>query len=216
MALMPFLFFGSRSVRTRLGEGEFDCPRCRARRRYQLLRAQQHAHLYWVPLLKLGQPQEYVECQSCRVAFEPGVLRGVDTPDADLRGAIATALTSAIAALLRADEPSQAELALSGDALHAIEGFPSPPEEVQRRLRSARRDVDGAARGLAHIEPTLNGEAREGIMRALLHLASAEAPLSAAQGDAIRAFAAALGVSSAHLKGIMLEVAERRSAVGEG
>ena len=213
---MLFLFFGSRNVRRRLGEGEFDCPRCRARRRYELLRSQQHAHLYWVPLLKLGQPQEYVECQTCRGAFEPGVLRGAAASDDDLRGAVATAVTSAFAALLRADEPSQRELALVGEALHAIEGHPSPGDQLRQRLLAARRDVAAAARGLAHVDPALTPQAREGVMSALLHVASAEAPLTAAQGEAVRAFANALGVSSAHLKGIMLEVAERRDAVGEG
>lgn len=213
---MLFLFFGSRSVRTRLGEGEFACPRCRARRPYLLLRSQQHAHLYWVPLIRLGQPQEYVECQGCRGAFEPGVLRRAAQDDDDLRGAVAMAVMSAFAALLRSREPSQRELALVGEALHALEGHPSPADQVRERLMAANRAVDAASRGLAHVDEALTPSAREGIMSALLHVASADAPLTPAQGGAVRAFAGALGVSSAHLKGIMLEVAERRDAVGEG
>lgn len=213
---MPFLFFGSRMVRTRLSEGEFDCPRCGTRRPYALLRAQHHAHLYWVPLLKLGPPRAYVECQGCRAALAPSVLDGVAQDRDDLRGAVATATTAALAAVLRGQVASLREVDLAAQALSAIEGRPLTPEAVAETLAAEARDVARAARGLAHVDPTLTPEAREGLMTAVLHVATADGPMTQAQAAAVQTLAGALRVSAAHLKGIMVELAERRGAMMGG
>ena len=211
---MPFLFFGSRTVRKRLGEGTFDCPRCGVRRPYTLMRAQHHAHLYWLPLLKLGPPSAYVECGHCRATFAPGVLGGARQDPEDLRGAVETAVTAALASVLRSPEPSQREIALMTEAVAAIRGYPVEAEAASAALAAEPRDVERAARGLAHVEPTLTNDAREGIMTALLHVATADGPMTSVQAASVQVLAGALRVSSAHLKGLMLELAERRGADG--
>jgi len=213
---MPFLFFGSRTVRKRLSEGDFDCPRCGERRPYALLRAQHHAHLYWVPLLKLGPARAYVECQACRAAFAPSVLDGAALDHDDLRAAVATATTAALAAVLRGRVASEREVDVAAQALSAIEGRPSGPEAVAGTLAAEPRDVGRAARGLAHVDPTLTPEAREGLMTAILHVATADGPMTTAQSTAVQTLAGALRVSPAHLKGIMVELAERRGAMTGG
>jgi hypothetical protein len=213
---MPFLFFGSRTVRKRLSEGDFDCPRCGARRPYALLRAQHHAHLYWVPLLKLGPPRAYVECQGCRAAFAPSVLDGAALDQDDLRGAVATATTAALAAVLRGQVASAREVDLAAQAMSAIQGRPQAQEVVAETLAAEPRDVGRAARGLAHVDRTLTPEAREGLMTAVLHVATADGPMTQAQSTAVQTLAGALRVSPAHLKGIMVELAERRGAMTGG
>ncbi len=211
---MPFLFFGSRTVRKRLGEGTFDCPRCGVRRPYTLMRAQPHAHLYWLPLLKLGPPSAYVECGHCRAAFAPGVLEGARQDPEDLRGAVETAVTAALASVLRSTTPSQREAALVAEAVTAIRGYPVDAASAAAVLTTEPRDAERAARGLAHVEPTLTNDAREGIMSALLHVATADGAMTSEQAASVQTLAAALRVSSAHLKGLMLELAERRGADG--
>lgn len=213
---MPFLFFGSRTVRKRLGEGTFDCPRCGGRRPYALMRAQPHAHLYWLPLLKLGPSTAYVECGQCRATFAPGVLGGGRQDPDDLRGAVETALTAALASVLRSSAPSPREAALVAEAVAALRGVPVDPATAATALASEQRDVERAARGLAHVEPTLTNDAREGLMTALLHVATADGPMTSAQAVGVQRLAGALRVSSAHLKGLMLELAERRDAAVEG
>jgi len=211
---MPILFFGSRAVRTRLGSGRFECPRCGVERRYELVRAQRHAHLYWVPLIKLGSPQEFVECQSCRAAYAPAQVLARRAGDDDLRGAITTASLAALASLTRAASASEHEVRLVTQALHALEGYPSPSDQVAQRLAAEPRDVGRAERGLAHIEPTLDSGTREGLMSALLHMAHAQGAMSPEQSAAVRRFAAALQVSPAHLRGLMLTLSEQRALEG--
>ena len=210
---MPFLFFGSRAVRQRLGEGEFMCPRCRSNRPYRLVRAQNHAHLYWVPLMKLGQAQEYVECGGCRAKFDPRVLGHAALDEGELRGSLAQAALAAMVAVARAPAPSQHERELIGEAIGAIAGRRPAPEALTRLVDGESGDVALAAGQLAKIESTLSPRAREALMEAVLRVATAEGAMTPAQADAVQRVAGALQVSSAHLKGIMVELAERRGRV---
>ncbi len=69
-----FIVFGTRVRHKVIGEGQFFCPKCQATRAYQHKKASRYFALYFVPLIPMGQLGEYVECQTCGVAFEPVVL----------------------------------------------------------------------------------------------------------------------------------------------
>lgn len=209
---MPFLFFGSRAVRQRLGEGEFTCPRCRTIRPYRLVRAQNHAHLYWVPLMKLGQPQEYVECGGCRAKFDPRVLGQAALDEGALRGALVRAALAAMVAVTRGPAPSQNERQLIGEALAAVGAQRLEPDTLTRLVAGESGDAALAAGQLAKIEESLSPRAREALMEAVLRVATAEGAMTPAQAEAVQRIAGALQVSSAHLKGIMVELAERRGS----
>lgn len=217
---MPILFFGSRAVRTRVGEGTFVCPRCGVPRRYALMRAQRHAHLYWVPLLRIGAPQQYVECQHCRATYADGVQADAAAagPDDDLRGALSTAALAAFATLRRGAAPSAGEARVIAQALHALEGVETAVERIAERVAGEASDAPRAARGLAHVAPALDVATREGLVTAFAHLAHADAAPDPRQAAALEAFAAALGITRTHLKGILVELDERhaRTAAGAG
>lgn len=68
------IIFGTRAKTQVLEEGEFTCPQCRARRRYQRKQARPYFALYFIPIFPVGKGMEYIECQTCGRAFEPGVL----------------------------------------------------------------------------------------------------------------------------------------------
>jgi transcription elongation factor Elf1 len=69
------IIFGTRVRHKVIGEGQFFCPKCQARRAYKHKRASRYFALYFVPLIPMGQLGEFVECQACGTAFEPGVLQ---------------------------------------------------------------------------------------------------------------------------------------------
>ncbi len=68
------IIFGTRAKTQVLGEGEFTCPQCRVRRRYQRKQARPYFALYFIPIFPVGKGLEFVECQTCGRAFEPAVL----------------------------------------------------------------------------------------------------------------------------------------------
>lgn len=68
------IVFGTRIRAKVIGEGQFFCPHCQAQRSYWRKRATRYFALYFVPVFPLGQVGEFVECQTCHMAFEPAVL----------------------------------------------------------------------------------------------------------------------------------------------
>ena len=69
------IIFGTRVRHKEIGEGQFFCPRCQARRAYKHKKASRYFALYFVPLIPMGELGEFVECQTCHTAFEPSVLQ---------------------------------------------------------------------------------------------------------------------------------------------
>ncbi len=85
------IIFGTRARTQVLDEGEFTCPRCGVRRRYQRKQARPYFALYFIPIFPVGQGMEFVECQTCGAAFEPEVLtRKLPEPKLDLAAALNT------------------------------------------------------------------------------------------------------------------------------
>ena len=68
---VAMIVFGSRVRHKRLGEGEFFCPKCQATRRYLHKKAVRYFTLYFIPVFPIQQLGEFVECQTCSVAFQP-------------------------------------------------------------------------------------------------------------------------------------------------
>ncbi|MCC6904501.1 MAG: zinc ribbon domain-containing protein [Anaerolineae bacterium] len=65
------IIFGTKVRGRKTGEGDFYCPRCQATRRYHYKEARQFFTLYFIPVIPLRRMGEYVECQTCKTAFEP-------------------------------------------------------------------------------------------------------------------------------------------------
>ncbi|MBI5957846.1 MAG: zinc-ribbon domain-containing protein [Chloroflexi bacterium] len=72
---MLFIIFGTRVRHSVIGEGQFYCPKCQAKRAYKHKRASRYFTLYFVPLIPMGKMGEFIECQACGIAFETSVLQ---------------------------------------------------------------------------------------------------------------------------------------------
>ena len=68
------LFFGTRTRVRVLGTGSFPCPYCLAPRTYQRLATRTWFHLFWIPIVPLGQAQEEVHCTVCGGQWEPALV----------------------------------------------------------------------------------------------------------------------------------------------
>lgn len=68
------LFFGTRTRMRVLGTGSFPCPNCLASRAYQRQSARTWFHLFWIPIVPLGQAQEAVLCTVCGGQWHPALV----------------------------------------------------------------------------------------------------------------------------------------------
>ena len=76
------IIFGTRTRHKKVDEGEFFCPRCQASRHYTRKQATNFFTLYFIPLIPLKKLGEYVECETCHMAFPVDVLTAPPRPAA--------------------------------------------------------------------------------------------------------------------------------------
>ncbi len=68
------IIWGSRGREIEQGRGEFNCPQCDAQQHFRQVRVSTYFTLYFIPLFETQHHGDYVECQSCRMQFNPAVL----------------------------------------------------------------------------------------------------------------------------------------------
>ncbi len=66
------IFFGTRQVvrdDPRPGGGMRQCPRCGQYAQFTPRRARTYVHVFWIPLIPLGQGELIEECQQCKARY---------------------------------------------------------------------------------------------------------------------------------------------------
>lgn len=68
------IFFGTKPRTKVVGSGQFYCPNCQVVRNYERKQGKNYLTVYFIPIFPIGDLHEFVECQTCRLAFKPDVL----------------------------------------------------------------------------------------------------------------------------------------------
>lgn len=68
-----FFIAGLTTKVRKVGAGAFACPHEQATRRYVHLRQARWLTLFFIPVIPLGGRREWVECEGCGRAYDPGV-----------------------------------------------------------------------------------------------------------------------------------------------
>lgn len=68
------VLFGTKSVRTTVRSGTFDCPVCRSRQRYEHVATRRWFTLFFIPVVPLDRLGTQVECGGCGSVMGPRVL----------------------------------------------------------------------------------------------------------------------------------------------
>ncbi|MBN1562716.1 MAG: zinc-ribbon domain-containing protein [Anaerolineae bacterium] len=151
---MLFIIFGTKVRHQVIGEGQFFCPKCQSQRQYKHKKASRYFSLYFVPLIPMGKLGEFVECQTCGVAFEPTVLQ--------IRGPVRT----------RHQATSTENLAQIINSIPARLNRGVPVEYLARDLTAAGVDRDVV---MSMIEPHLGGRGKTCAACGLTYAASVSA-----------------------------------------
>jgi predicted RNA-binding Zn-ribbon protein involved in translation (DUF1610 family) len=69
-----FVIFGTSTRTYELGHGEFRCPRCGQTRHYTYRGRALWFSLFFVPILKLKDLGEEVQCAECGTIYDAGIL----------------------------------------------------------------------------------------------------------------------------------------------
>jgi len=171
----------------RVGQGEFDCPECMARRPYHRTRVARRLHVLGA-VLPAGIYGEYVECQVCLATFRPEVLAydaGERTPAAiaEYQRAMRRILAVMVAADGRIRDP---EVEVVRRIFRAVTGKLLTRDEVLEEVADAGRNPMSAARFLARVMGYLNDYGKEQILRAAALVSRCDGELHAREAEMVR------------------------------
>ncbi len=196
-----FIVFGFRSRAKRLADGVFFCPNCGADGRYSLREVRRWFTLFFIPIVPTGAAHgRHVRCETCHGAFQPGVL---NTPtSAALTDALQQALRLAAVAMLRAGDPQDEAVQARAVTELVAAGAAGYDRDV---LRSDLAVLDPSAlpASIATLGRGLSAQGKETFMSRIARIGAAHGPLTEAQTGVIESIGATLGLSVAHMAGIV-------------
>jgi len=200
------IIWGSRGRTSVVQEGQFLCPRCRSNQPYQLKRVQRWFTLYFIPIFPMGVLGEYAECGQCLTTWKTEVLTA--GPPADREQAVQEELRRAMrrsmAMVLLASGREDAAAIDAGSRIFRKQvGMSMPDAELSREVKDVREQGIDVKRYLANFGAALNPQQKESLVTAACEVALFDGPLEPVEQEAVSAIAQALGLSDAHLRGIL-------------
>ena len=184
-----------------LGKGRFACPKCGGDRDYEHRVARRFFTLFFLPVIPLNKVGEVVQCQTCRVRFDPAVLRRPTS--VQLSDALPVAMRAAAAVVLRAGGASDAAV---WAAVNAVREAGAPQFDTAHLQGDLGQPVEAAAQPLQALAEQVTLEARERYLANAVRIGLADGPLTPAERDAIAWVAANLGMTPAHALGVIATV----------
>jgi len=193
--------FGEQVVEKNPETGQFYCPQCQQVRAYQHIRLKNYFTLFFIPLLPLGTPKEYLECRSCGCSFHPSALA-----DRQQLPAYHYALRRIMADILRATRISENNLVLMSQIYQAATETEFSSTDAQAAVQAARDDPRDLLEYLRTVGRGLNTEGLEDTLLAsaqlLAHLAG-ELPLPHDYRVIFNQIAAELGVGASGVEALL-------------
>jgi uncharacterized tellurite resistance protein B-like protein len=208
------LIWGLRARAKTTATGEFFCAHCGADRSYVLQQIRRWFTFFFIPLFPVGKVLgEQVKCTTCGTCFRPEVLT---TPTSaafseNLRGAMRVASMSMLAA---GDRSNSAARAAAVDAA--------------RQTGADTYDESWLANDLDAIDPShltdyltplargLDPQGKETFITQVARIGLADGPLTASETQVLESLSATLGISAAHLRGIVVSTAPGSQAPSTG
>jgi hypothetical protein len=207
------LIWGFRARAKAVSTGEFFCTRCGADRSYVLQHVRRWFTFFFIPLFPVGKTLgEQVKCSTCGTCFRPEVL---NTPTSasfseNLRGAVRFAAVSMLDA---GDQSNDAARSAAIDAARKS-GAESYDDTWLSNDLSAL-DASHLGDYVAPLAQGLNLQGKETFIEQIARIGLADGPLSASETRVLESLSATLGLSAAHLRGIVVSTSPQLPSSGD-
>lgn len=200
------IIWGTYVTKKIIQKGEFFCPGCAEHRGYHLRRPKKWGHLYWIPLIPMQELDRYVECTVCDKAWNETVLQHDPIREQHQRDDnLATTLAQLM--LLMSGEGGLTP-ALTDKIIEATErllGVNATPESIASAVMSGS-DRNAVLSSTAQQADSLNDRGKEATLRAVIAVAPGR-PLGEREWILASDIGKHLGMSSAHVSGVLTEMA---------
>lgn len=203
------IIWGWRTIKGVSAKGEFYCPHCSSRRPYNHEKLRRWFTLYFIPAIPLGSVDEQVTCSHCRKSWQMSVLgNDPEKLKATQLDSIARDWLSSMAAIAVSrggPTPEVAQLIVTDVEAATGRSFrPAEVGEAAAGLSGAVPDATIVAR-LGSLPADLSSTGQERFLVSVLNVLRKLSNCGPAEIALTRALGASLGVSGAHVKGILLD-----------
>ncbi len=201
------IIFGTRGVTYTKQQGEFHCPQCNGPNPYRQKRVRRFFTLYFIPVIPMDLLGEYVECPTCRGTYNPGVLEWDPSAAAsEFEAEFHRGLKRVMIEMLLADGVvDDNEVSVACGLYKDVAGHEISDADFRSEIETAQTDGQNVTEYLASLAPVLNDQGKELVMKGALLISAADGEFQPEEQRLVAEWAAALGISKAHLNGIIGE-----------
>ena len=201
------IIFGFRINFRTIGTIEFFCPRCGGDRQGNQRTARRWFTVFWIPIIPLNQVGEVLECTTCHTRFEPAVAEQPTT--ASLQVILGNAVRVVTAMIVRTGD--HASTAMRAAAVEDVLAVDSAYNDATLASDLAAVDPAQAEQYVAPLAEGIQIAGKERLLSDLVRVALAGGTVTADQRRVIDLAGRGLGLTAAHITGIVSSVAAARS-----
>ena len=196
------IIFGFRGRGKTIATGQFFCPRCGADRSYAHRTIRRWFTLFFIPIAPTGGVLgEHVRCDTCNTAFDMNVLQ---TPTSAALGEyIRNAMRMCIVAILLAGDRTDPRARFAAVGAAQATGLADYSDLALEQDLSRFGGTDVAV----YVDPLakgLNEQGKETFVAQVARVALADGQCSDAERRVLERVGASLGLSVAHLNGVVM------------
>ncbi len=217
------IIFGTRGVNSTMDEGHFFCPQCEREEPYRHRKVTRFFTLYFIPIIPLGRIGDFVECRTCQGTYVPNVLEyrpdGSGSEDQFLAEYEKAMKHTMVLMMLADGEIDDQEMITVRDIVNKFGHHDITLEELEVYTNAVRNSPDDISTYLKNIGPSLNDHGKETIIKCALSVAAADGHIDDSEINLVYQMGDIMGMSKAHMKGILGEIEEEMpgaSSSGDG
>ncbi len=197
---MLFIVWGFKALYKTLGEGTFYCPQDGGDRAYRKRQARKWFTFFWIPIIPLGVLGEFIECTSCGSTYDEAVLT-LPTA-AEMMDNLANAMRQAVVSLITADGVvDEAEKDAGFEVMQRFTDTTYTRADLNDDIKDLKHG--DLARQLESVAGMLNDHGKESLIAGCLEIAAADGSIDESELEEVRRAGLALGMSPAHLRGVI-------------
>jgi hypothetical protein len=197
------LVWGWKVVFKVVGSGVFSCPNCGGDRNYERRRAQRWFTFFFIPIIPLKVIGEVVRCTYCKNDFRASVLeRPTATQFTDL---LQNSVRGVMVNVLRRgawNHPAARALAVQEITLAGTVGYTDG--NLDADFQAVPEDLSPL---LGPLSAQLPQSGREALVAGAARVAAADGPIQPAERQLIDMVGSALGMTAAHVAGVVAQTA---------
>ena len=193
------LIIGLRTIWKTLRGGTFHCPNERTDRPYIVQEARRFFAIFFIPLIPLGKAGQAVRCESCKNRFPVSVL---DQPTAvDRTDQLAHAVRTVAVAMAAAD--GSADSGVRARTVDLVNEFGPGYDDIKLGEDLRLLPVHDVQSVVTAVAGGFDGPGKERLVTNTLAIATSNGEMTAAERRVLDALAAGLGMTPAHLRGVL-------------